>query len=277
MNSLQSRLNESLSNDCIGQILKVCESDIADMVNSSINVYEKQFDTVATKYDYENFRLKFIYKLLIALSKNIMSSDTLINCSINGSMSGSLIINATIERSNISYQFSTSVIYAGGYNIQMLHYRYIVSTTLPKSTSMYSELSVIKEKIKKLSKAEKINVDIERFNKYITHENTAIDKILSMTDDQKLETSAISVMQPVETTIGLFKHPSWEVLVLRKAHAIEMYKTKETYEHYVADEKHKHLQSYDENVKDRKQRIIYLQKEKAKYQRKLDDLVSSIS
>lgn len=90
-----------------------------------------------------------------AICAHTLPTDLFINeFTAYTSNKGNLVIQAVIKRNGEAYNFSTEVIYAGGYNIQCLHYRYLTSTNLPKSNDS-SEAEMIKKAIQKLTKQQK--------------------------------------------------------------------------------------------------------------------------
>ena len=71
-----------------------------------------------------------------------------------------MTISSNIIRDGISYPFSTDVIYAGGYNIQTLHIRYVVNTKL-KQTNTNVLTKQLNDKIKSLTNIEKLQIEKE--------------------------------------------------------------------------------------------------------------------
>lgn len=100
---------------------------------SIVNVYE---------YLITNFG-----KLFSAVSKYIQSGDVLLNSTYLSTPKG-FTISCKVSRDNQEYYFDTDCIYAGGYNIQCLHFRYIVKTKLPSISNGINDNSII-SKIKK--------------------------------------------------------------------------------------------------------------------------------
>lgn len=100
---------------------------------SIVNVYE---------YLITNFG-----KLFSAVSKYIKSEDILLNSTYRSTPKG-FTISCKVSRDSQEYYFDTDCIYAGGYNIQCLHFRYIVKTKLPFISNGINDNSII-SKIKK--------------------------------------------------------------------------------------------------------------------------------
>lgn len=111
------------------QLTKKAEAD----KYSIVNVYE---------YLIINFG-----KLFSAVSKYIQSGDILLNSTYLATPKG-FTISCKVSRDNQEYYFDTDCIYAGGYNIQCLHFRYIVKTKLPSISNGINDNSII-SKIKK--------------------------------------------------------------------------------------------------------------------------------
>ena len=115
-----------------------------------------------------------------------LPTDSLVTVSSTISNKGNLEISAQIQRGGEVYNFNTEVIYAGGYNIQQLHFRYITKTNLPKTGSSV----VTKEyadKIKKLSKLEKLNNEIQSLQNRIKTNQDLIAVNSKMRDSEILE------------------------------------------------------------------------------------------
>ena len=105
---------------------------------------EKDKYSIVNVYDYliTNFG-----KLFSAVSKYIQSGDVLLNSTYLSTAKG-FTISCKVNRDNQEYYFNTDCIYAGGYNIQCLHFRYIVKTKLPSISNGINDNSII-AKIKK--------------------------------------------------------------------------------------------------------------------------------
>lgn len=138
-----------------------------------------------TKYDEEMISLSLRFDLIKALSKYIEKTDTLISAKLSNSSKGSFVIESIISRDGKEYGFTTDVIYAGGYNIQRLHYRYLVKTKLPKVNAS-TATNNITEKIKKLNKEERINRDINYYQDLIIKTKKKIAEAEKMSDEEIL-------------------------------------------------------------------------------------------
>ena len=122
------------------------------------------------------WKLGIKYKLFTSLSNYIDENDYISDITINNGVKG-LEISCSVKRLNEVYNFTTTCIEAGGYNIQCFHYRYIVTTKLSK----------IENKI--LQKIFKYKEDIER-----------LEYFLSILKNKQLEESKYSSIETIQKT-----------------------------------------------------------------------------
>ncbi len=174
MIKLKNLLMESV--DLIQVLLKKLEPTIKEMIKRNQEAFEKKHERKMSKFDLEYLRLYLTADLVRAIEKYTKSSDNLIKFGTKGSGKGNVTINATIERDGQQHLFSTEVIYAVGHNIQQLHYRYITRTTIPK-TGNDTLAKKYKERIKRLSKVEKINKEIDHYRNEIEKDGSTIEKM----------------------------------------------------------------------------------------------------
>jgi len=193
-------------------ILNKLKPDIDKMVSTIEAVYKKQ-GLKFTEFDKEYARLNVVYDMLKSIEKYTSPTDKLVSISSRVARNGSMEISSTINRDGDDYYLETDAILAGGYNIQRLHYRYITKTSLPK-TNNNSITSEYQAKIKKMSKAEKINNEIKSWEKRIEKNLEDIEWASKLSDEEILqrymdgENSSRTKHAP---------NPSWEDIVDRGA------------------------------------------------------------
>ena len=122
------------------------------------------------------WKLGIKYKLFTSLSNYIDENDHISDLTINYGVKG-LEMSCSVKRWYVDYNFITTCIEAGGYNIQCFHYRYIVTTKLSK----------IENKI--LQKIFKYKEDIER-----------LEYFLSILKNKPLEESKYSSIETIQKT-----------------------------------------------------------------------------
>ena len=151
----------------------------------------------------EMIRLSLVIDLMKALQNYVSSEDKLI--SMNWCEGGKGIeINAKIGRGSEVYEFFTEAIYAGGYNIQRLHLRYLTKTKMPR---IKSELArEYQEQYKKLTKIEKLEQEIQRYQNRILEIDYNLSSIEGITDER---------IGTILTKEGHWSHnnPSWEQII----------------------------------------------------------------
>ena len=170
----KSRLTEDATGSkLIDTILKKSEPLIKDMLAAAEAYQLKQFKQPFTKFDDLYFRLMFTYELINAIEKYTLPTDKLVKFKADSSRKGNVQIAATIERDGTQYPLTTDVIYAGGHNIQRLHFRYLTKTSLPKQSATPVS-AVYKDKMKKMNKIEKLQEEIRLADDRIRHNEEVI-------------------------------------------------------------------------------------------------------
>lgn len=128
-----------------------------------------------------------VFDLVKSLSNKLDKNDILKDLKVKYSV-GKLEIDAIIERNGKDYNLSTESIYAGGYNIQQLHIRYITKTNLP-SVDNTELLKTIKDKIKKLTNVEILRKDILRLENNIVKSEKKLEALTNMSEEDVLNNS----------------------------------------------------------------------------------------
>lgn len=80
----------------------------------------------------------------------------------NGKNEKGFNIISIVERNGEQYSMEMQLILAGGHNVQCLHFRYIVKTSLPK----IENIVVVREKI--VSKIQKLIAEFKQYSDYAT-------------------------------------------------------------------------------------------------------------
>ena len=200
-------LNESKQNNIVNVILDALEPTIVEMVAATEKWFVEKFKQEFSDFDREMARLHLIFDMVKAVEAYTQPTDSLLSLNVSKSAKGNIEISAQVQRDGQTYNFSTEAIYAGGHNIQRLHYRYIVKTNVPKTGA--SEISKeYSEKIKKMSKAEKLNNEIQSTRRQIEGIDAKLAEITGITDEQ--------IAQILKDT-GHYSHnqPDWAEIVRR--------------------------------------------------------------
>ena len=161
-------------------------SQICERIKQNIIAAYKQkdIDYKWTAFDDQSVRIGVIIDLLKSFQKYTKPSDVLVTIIPNEGMKG-IEINATIERDGQEYDYYTHAIYAGGYNIQREHLRYLTKTKLPKVNSDLASEYIAKQK--KLKKADRIRQDLKSFQNNIRYLEDRIAERGHLTDEQWAE------------------------------------------------------------------------------------------
>ena len=154
------QLIENTNNEVLREILTLMYDEIYNRVESIIKLEEKIQKRELSEWAKELIELSLIHDLCKSVIVYTNENDKVLNFEAGISLKGNYEIFGTILRDGKEYTFSTEAIMAGGYNVQRLHIRYITKTDLPKSKDLV-EANKIKNSIKKLSKIERINKQID--------------------------------------------------------------------------------------------------------------------
>jgi hypothetical protein len=267
MIKLKDLLNESITkNPLINRLLEELKPLIADIIEDTKQRYKKD-DKVFSEYDAHYTEIVLKYDLVKALEKYTLPTDKMSDVVVRNSSKGAFQIRCMVERDGNNYPFNTEVIYAGGYNIQKLHFRYLTKTTLPQ-TGQSTETQKLKAELVKMSKGEKLQKDIERLKKRIELNQKEIDANSKFNDKQILDK-----VNAGDNVVGKpFVWPSWEEIVKRGAD--KNYNNDEKY--YNQRKKESEEGSIEfwkkKNITWKQQDIASSKKEIEKAQKKLDNL-----
>jgi hypothetical protein len=247
----------------INVILDELEPTILDMVAKMKAQYEEKAEKKFTDSDREMARLSITSDMVRAIEKYTNPTDTLLSLEVSTSVKGNIEVIAEIKRDGVTYHFSTEAIYAGGYNIQRLHYRYLTRTNIPR-TGASTITKVYSEKIKRMSKVERISKDLQQYKDRVAKAEEEVIVNSKLTDDEI-------------TQVGLEKDkwmewPTWEEIIKRDA--AKNYNNDEA----EYNQKMKDYIAYNidrwkhQNITWKKHNISQLAKEITKLEKKLSDL-----
>lgn len=174
-------ISESSSNNIINDILDSLEVTITDMVSAAEANHNDRSPHPFSDYDRKITRLVIISDMVKSVEKYTAPTDKLLTINARTTNKGNIGINTTIQRGSESFRLNTEVILAGGHNIQVLHYRYITSTDLPKTGNqvIFKELKV---KLKKLTKSESLSAEIRQYEQRIEKAREIISTNSRLTD-----------------------------------------------------------------------------------------------
>ena len=166
----------------INAILDKLEPTILDMVARMEAQYEEKAEKKFTDFDREMARLSTTSDMVKAVEKYTNPTDTLLSLEVSTSVKGNIEVIAEIKRDGVTYHFSTE------------------ATTI---TKVYSE------KIKRMSKVERLNKDLQQYKDRVTKAEEEVIVNSKLTDDEI-------------TQVGLEKDkwmewPTWEEIIKRDA------------------------------------------------------------
>jgi hypothetical protein len=176
------------------------------------NMAQQHPDIVLTSWDIEMYRLSLVMGLVKAVGNYLEDTDVVKNIKTS-ELGDSIVISCIIERNGTDHKFSTEAILAGGYNIQQLHYRYLVHTKLPHkhTNTAYNNLN---EQYKKLTKAQKIKLEISHIEKKIERYKKAIEEAK---ENQLLTDSEIEALDRKSNDSWRMVDTTWETIIERGA------------------------------------------------------------
>lgn len=191
----------------VGQILDKIEPFLQQKIERAEKQFEEDFKRPMSDWDKESARLMATYEVVRAIERYTKPGDKVTDyITVRNAPSGGIEIHTFIERGGKNYEFVTDVIYAGGYNIQSLHFRYLVKTQLPQ-TGNKTFLQQLDEKRKRMSKIERLNEDLKYAQSILKREQDELQRLSSMSDEDVLQASWFEK----------FRHITWEDMKSRGA------------------------------------------------------------
>ena len=207
-------VNESAESQFSHAVLTALEPTILEMVErikaQIIEMYaKKDIKYEINEWEAESIRISLIVDMLKSFEKYTEPSDKLISIQPRSGSKG-IEIYAKIEREGQEYDYYTEAIGAGGYNIQSFHFRYLTKTKLPNAKIKGTLANEYAEKLKKMTKAEKLNNEIKYLERDIEKIDAKFAEIKGITDE------GIAKILKEE---GHYSHnnPTWAEIVKRDA------------------------------------------------------------
>ena len=201
-------INESNQTNIVNVILDSLEPTIVEMVAATEKWFVEKFNQEFTKYDREMARINLTYDMVKSIEMYTLPTDSLISMNVSKSVKGNIQIDAQIQRGENTYSFATEAIYAGGHNIQRLHYRYIVKTKIP-GTGANTIAKEYSDKIKKMSKLEKLNKEINSYELRIKRSEERVETNSKVTDE--------NILKILKSRDDWHESPTWEEIIRRDA------------------------------------------------------------
>lgn len=196
-------INELNRGNIVTVILDSLEPTIVEMLAATEKWFVETFKQEFTKYDRDIARINLTYDMIKSIEMYTLPTDQLVLINVRKSAKGNIEISSQIQRGEIVYSFQTEAIYAGGHNVQRLHYRYIIKTNIPKTGA--SEITKgYADEIKKMSKLEQITREINTYEQRIETEQEKLEVNSKLTDNEIKEKSE-------------YVWPTWKEIVKRDA------------------------------------------------------------
>jgi hypothetical protein len=181
---LKTLLREATASPLLDAVLEKAAPLIQSMMVQAERFQVEQTGRPFTKFDEQWYRTSITYDLVDAIERYTKPTDQLVSYQDDKSAKGNIEINIVLDRDGKQYPLRTEVIYAGGYNIQKLHFRYITKTSLPKH-GLTPTAAAYKEKMKSMNKIEKMQEELRNAELSIKRNEekiAAAEEVLRRTD-----------------------------------------------------------------------------------------------
>lgn len=202
----KDQIDSKPKQDIVGQIESKLEDKINEIIKATEDAEFARTGLQISDYEKELLRLSLLQDMFNSIGKYVEETDELVAFNVNQSLKGNFTIQMNINRDGQVRHLETDVIYAGGYNIQKLHLRYITNTDLvPKSTTLTNKY---KDKAAKLTKLQRLEKDVEYYEGVVERYKKEITEREAMSDEDKaLAGGGYDIM----------KNAKWQELVERGA------------------------------------------------------------
>lgn len=231
---------ENKRKNFIDDMLKKLEPFINEIIDLQNKRQLKELGYEMDERDKEYSKLYLTFDLIKSIESYSKPTDELIELESSYSRKGNLEIRGKVKRDDKEYNYSTEVIIAGGYNIQKIHYRYLTHTNLPK-TNNQEKTKDLQQKIKKLTKIQKLNADILFYEEKIKKLEKELEENKVKTPDQ--------IMDELRNSAWYLKWLPWDELV-RRGVSDNFAVSEEEYAKKIADYESEQLERwYFQNIK----------------------------
>jgi len=160
--------NYFFKNKNLNIILEAVQFKVDELVKYAAEEMER-IGQPMTARDKEYYEIAVVSDLIKAFANYILDSDEIEVKDVRSSK-GTVTISLYVTRNGNSNYFYTDMIIAEG-EIQRRHYRYLPHTSLPKlKAGKIPDVDDLKEKVKRMTKAERLEKDILRIENYIKRE-----------------------------------------------------------------------------------------------------------